>query len=1070
MRYGFALLATCSAAAVMAGAAQAAEMDRMVAFDIPAQSLDTALLVYSRQSGIQVISSSSVLVDKRAPRVRANATPLAALSALLDGSQLSFRVAGAGTVAIVEAGPPASRPAPGFVRTQGAAAVPSPAPSPPVTLAAAETVEPEAVEQIIVTGSRIARRDYTSPTPIVTATEQVIQQGGISNVEQALNVMPQFVPAGDATATGRGAAGQRATLNLRGLGTNRNLVLLDGRRLPFSSATGVTDVNIIPSALIQGVEAITGGASAVYGSDAMSGVVNFQTRRNFEGLQIDSQYGNTFDSDRQTREVNVTAGGRFMDDRGSAVLSVGYSDRERLHGSERSHTTFGTPSGFIGAGAYIPTASNLPSQAALNAVFNRYDNRGGNVPRSGGPANIGFNDDGTLFLINSARNYRGPTTGEYFILDGQVRHPFQPTLDITSAQERRWAFGKFSYELKPGLEAYTQVLYVNSETDQDDGTTLTQYGTLNTIPVTNPFIPADLRAILASRPNPNAPFEWNSRYVGVPHKGFNDSYGVTQLIFGLRGDVGVRDWTFDIYASSDDTDSTQTVRNAVVKEPVQRLWNAPDGGRSLCAGGFNPFGDANAKTLSAECIDFITATLHHSQSIKQDIVEASVQGTLFNLPAGELRFSVVGGTRKQEYAYTPDSRIRELGAIEAISAQAATAGTLKADEISGELLIPVLRDLPFVKSLNIGTAYRYSHYNYAGGNSTYKIDGDWTVVEGLLIRGGYARAVRAPNMAESFFDRQSSPAPIGTPPTGGEPCDIRTTARQQGGAALRALCVATGVPEGIVDGLIVPTSSAGNSITSGNPNLSPESADTFTAGVVLRPTVGPDFLQRLSISLDFYDIKISEVIGTIAAPTVLNACYNQNGLNPSYSASNEYCQLLHRDPNGILFMVDTPYLNLGGLHVRGLDFNLDWRQQVGPGMLTFGTMVGYKLKDRTKDFANSPWVELVGTGARYRWQTVTNLGYAVGAVQAGVRFRYTSAQKDPTWVTRPASPAPGVRPFYAFDVNASWQINDKVQLRGGINNLWQPSAPLPNSLVAQTNGALWDAVGRAYYLAIRAKL
>jgi outer membrane receptor protein involved in Fe transport len=926
------------------------------------------------------------------------------------------------------------------------------------------------VEEVVVTGSRIARRDFVSPSPIVTATETVLQQQGISNVEQSLNTLPQFTAAGNATNGGRGG-GQRATLNLRGLGANRNLVLLDGRRLPFASADGQTDVNIIPSSLLQGVETITGGASAIYGSDAMSGVVNFQTRRNFTGMQVDAQYGNTFLGDRQTREITITGGGTFSEERGSAILSVGYSDRERLHGDERDFTWNGTLSGFLGTGAYVPTTTNLPNQQVLNSIFQRYDGRTTNVPRTGGTANIGFNDDGTLFLYNdpSLRNYRGRTSGDYIVVDGLIRHPFEPTLDITSAQERRWLFGKLSYEIVPNIDFYTQVLHTYTWTDQDDGTSLTQFGTLNTIPVTNPFIPADLRTLLASRPNPTEPMQYNGRYIGVPHKGWTDTYDVTQFIAGFRGDVGIRDWTFDAYLSTDTTNSKSVQRNGVIKAKVQELWNAPDGGRSLCAGGFNPFGDANNAALSTECIDYVTATLTNLQEIKQDIVEATVQGSLFALPAGDVRFSVVADRRKQEYKYTPDSRLKNAGDIEAANAQTPTQGVLTVNEIAGELLVPVLANLPLIKSLNIGAAYRYSDYNYAGGNSTYKIDGDWTITPGLLVRGGYARAVRAPNMAESFFQGQVGTVGLGgNPPAGGEPCDVRTNARMQGGARLRQLCIDTGVPAAVVDSLINPTQTGGSTLTNGNPNLDPESADTFTAGVVIRPEWGPRILQNLSLSVDFYDIKISKVIGTVNSTQVLNSCYNVNGFNPNYDPRNIYCTLITRDSNGNTLFIDTPYLNLGGLHVRGIDFQIDYRQPIGPGTLTFNSIIGHKLKDATKDFEDSPWVELVGTGNRYRWQATSSLGYTLGPAQAGVRFRYAGGQKDATWVTRPTSPAPGRRPFYAFDINASYQITDDLSVRAGINNLWQPSAPVRNNIVATTSN-LYDSVGRQYYMALRSR-
>lgn len=431
---------------------------------------------------------------------------------------------------------------------------------------------------------------------------------------------------------------------------------------------------------------------------------------------------------------------------------------------------------------------------------------------------------------------------------------------------------------------------------------------------------------------------------------------------------------------------------------------------------------------------------------------------------------MVGDRRVQDYAYEPDSRLSVTGAIEATNAQTPTFGKITVNEISGELLIPVLANMSMFEQLNLNLAGRYSDYNYSGGTYTYKADADWTVVPGLLLRGGYARAARAPNMAESFFQGQIAGNGIGSPPAGGEPCDIRTTSRQQGGSALRNLCIATGVPASVVDNLINPTTNGGNTVINGNPNLRPEEADTYTLGAVLRPQWGPSMLQNMTFSVDYYDIKIREVIGTVTGNNVLSKCYNTDGSNPTYSASNVYCQLIDRDPNGVLYLIETPYLNLGGLHVRGIDFVLDWRQPVGPGTFTLNTVLGHKMRDATQDFVTSPWQDLVGTGVRFKWQSLTTVGYEWGPAQLGVRFRYYDATNDVTAVTRPASPAPGNRPYYTFDVTGSYQITDSVQLRAGITNLWQPRPPEQNPIATRTNPGIYDPYGRSYYVALRARL
>ena len=926
------------------------------------------------------------------------------------------------------------------------------------------------VDQVVVTGSRIARRDFVATSPIVTQTSEALQQTGAITVEKSLQQLPQFAGgAGEGSVSVGGGGGGRATLNLRSLGAVRNLVLLDGRRLPPSGVLGEVDVNNVPQSMIAGVETITGGASAVYGSDAMSGVVNFKTRTNFTGIQLDAQYGNAFKMDRATRDINLTVGGRFADDRGHGVLSLGYTDREALSGMDRKFYERGTLSSFLGYGAYAPAANNLPTQAAVNSIFVTKYGVTSAVSRSNP---IGFNDDQTLFTVTGALNYRGRTAGDYVIDAGNVRYPYAIQRDTLNSIKRRSLYSKFTYDFTENLQGYMQVLYTNAETTSNGGPTLTQFGVLPTIPVTNPFIPADLKTILASRPNPTAPFDFNGRYVGLPLKINLDRNTTYQFLFGIKGSLPIKDWTWDLYASADRTEGNYTTSKGVLRDRVQSVFNSATGGADLCTGGYNPFGDANARKVSQSCADYLTANINSNEVVKQHVVEGSITGALFALPAGDLKFSATGNHRNNSYISRPDSQLQVAGQVQSLNPTVAVAGETNVNEISGELLIPVIKDVPFIKSLNLDAAYRYSDYELSGGVHTYKLDGDWTVIDGLMFRGGYARAIRAPNVGELFSAATGGQAGVGNPPAGGEPCDIRTIARQSGGAQLRALCIATGVPANIVDTYIFPTTATA-SVTAGNPNLDPEKADTYTVGAVFRPTFGPEWLSRLQVSVDYYDISISKVIATINGQTAINKCYNQDGSNPGYSATNEFCQLLSRDGNGQLDLVRTTYLNLGGLKTSGIDTVIDYRMPVGPGALTFSGVLGYKMHYKQQTLAGLPFQDFQGTnGQGYfpKWQTVTSLGYNWGPASIGVRARFFDKMKDGTSVTRPASPAPGVNSYTSFDLNGSYEINDKVTIRGGITNLTDKQPLVVGGTPGNTNAGIYDVIGRSFFIAIRAKM
>jgi iron complex outermembrane receptor protein len=306
----------------------------------------------------------------------------------------------------------------------------------------AKPAAPGAVEEVVVTGSLISRANAVSSSPIVTTSAEAIKQSGTVSLEAALNQLPQFAPSGTAGNGGQGTGGH-ATINLHGLGSNRNLVLLDGRRLPVADIFGDVDINLVPDSILSGVDTVTGGASAVYGSDAMSGVVNFRTIAKFEGIRADVQYGNSAKNDLASYSANIAVGHAFNDNKGHALVSLGYTNRDGLLGSKRSFFKLVTPSSFIGQDTFVPSATNLPSAAAVTAVFARYGQAG-----VANTLNLGFNNDGTLFTQTGAKNYKGPTDGGYAIIAGNVRMPVGPQTLIQAPLDRKSLFAKGDYELE----------------------------------------------------------------------------------------------------------------------------------------------------------------------------------------------------------------------------------------------------------------------------------------------------------------------------------------------------------------------------------------------------------------------------------------------------------------------------------------------------------------------------------------------------------------------------------------------------------------------------------------------
>jgi iron complex outermembrane recepter protein len=954
------------------------------------------------------------------------------------------------------------------------------------TAPATEEADSRKDEEIVVTGSLIRRPNNTAVSPIVTVGADSIKEAGTVNLNDALNQVPSFTTSGNAATGGQGTGG-RATINLHGLGTNRNLVLLDGKRLPVSDISASVDTNIIPESIIGGIDVITGGASAVYGSDAMSGVVNFKTVRNFEGIKLDAQYNISERGDAGKFNTSLAFGSKFAEDRGHVLAAFSYTTQNPVAGSSRDFFYNKIPSSFIGTGTFVPSATNAPTAAAEQALFATY---GITTPRN--PLlNLGFNNDGSLFVQTGAVNYRGPTDGNgYLIVGGNVRMPVGQQINILNALKRKTAFVKADYELAPGITTYGQFMFVDLTVNTESGGSLTQFPTITSVPITNPFIPAALRPILASRPNPTANFNWNGRYVGVPDKNWDENYLVQQYLLGLKGDISDK-WSYDVFASYDQSKHTQTMHNAVLKSQVQRLLNAADGGASLCAGGFNPFGDANARSLSAACQAFITKDAVSVERLGQTQVQGQINGQLFDLGAGPAQIAFVADYRKNTYSFAPDfdltasSGFAPGGNIEAVVNTLPLAKTgISVKEFAAQIDIPLIADKPFFKELAFGAAGRISDYSVTGSVKSFELDGRWRPVDALLIRGSFQRAVRAPNIGELFSPQQGAQLAIGTPPGSiGDPCDVRSSARTgANGAQVAALCVAQGVPAAAISSYQFPTTATGQLI-SGNVNITPERANTYNIGAVFNAPATGGIFGDFSLSVDYYNIKIKNVISTVPGLTVLSKCYNLDGSNASFSPTNEFCQLIRRDGTGQITTVATPFLNLGTLNTSGVEAQVHWGVPApflgSSGKLYVDSAIGWLNSYKVQLLPGAAFLDFTGISngaalpngvpprATPKWKALSTVGYKSDRVGLGLRWRYQGALKDSSSVLTPANTQIGVSAYNLWDMFGSVKVTDKMELRAGVNNLFDKSLPFVASSQNSTDPALYDLIGRSFYFGVK---
>ncbi|HTV80442.1 MAG TPA: TonB-dependent receptor plug domain-containing protein, partial [Steroidobacteraceae bacterium] len=533
----------------------------------------------------------------------------------------------------------------------------------------------EALTEVTITGSRIARtRDLDAPSPIATIGSDALNNTSSTAVESVLNQQPQFVPqttqfTSQVQATPTQSPGA-ATLNLRGLGNNRNLVLVDGQRWQPSNASLVVDLNTIPMAAIESVETITGGASAVYGPDAIAGVVNFVLKKDFQGLDVDVQHGESFKGDAGSTRASILMGTNSSDNRGNVMLGLDWTKRDPLYASQRSFYTDGfsdpnnVSSGFVFAPSYEPgTGTAAPSQAALNSLFPQAP--AGTVGTS---TEVYFNADGTPFVQqNGGLGYNGPInaagTGRYSGIDvlssstsspNQLQQTFEGGL-ISIPLQRYSMFGHGHYDITDDVTAYAQLDYNNSQVESENGyapaitiwqTTIPRYNTPGSATQDSSWLPADLLTLLNSRANPSAP--WNL-YQVIDYMGPETLQTTTdtwQMTAGLKGKLPFRDWTWDIYGSQGRTHELDDYSGLPSLQRLQYLDALPDFGKgaSISAPAGTPFGYGESCTSglpvftdftpSSDCIQSIEDPLKTEQTLKQTIVEGYIQGLLWTLPTG----------------------------------------------------------------------------------------------------------------------------------------------------------------------------------------------------------------------------------------------------------------------------------------------------------------------------------------------------------------------------------------------------------------------------------------------------
>lgn len=918
-------------------------------------------------------------------------------------------------------------------------------------------------QEVIITGSRIARSGFDQPTPVTTLGADQIQRQGATNVAEVLDSLPSFRPQSTPSTTAIfinniGAS----TADLRGLGANRTLVLINGRRVVASTVqgssyapAGAVDLNMIPSSLIERVDVVTGGASAAYGSDAVAGVVNIILDTKLQGLKGSAQYGLSDAGDNKEYQLSLAGGTDFSDGRGHIVVGAEYSDNKGTGDCysrswcAQSYNTISNP--FVRGST---TERVAPGQAATIIVPNTrvaVATLNGMIVAPFGPPPPGliasglvgteFNPDGTTFRHDYGTFYG---SGIFQSGGGDPQQAFYQFFPIASPVERLNIFSHTDYELSDKAKIFLEGSY-----GRVHGSTIgAQRRDLAAITVQrdNAYLPASVGAVMDAYNLSSVPMGriWND--IGSQRgEVTRETY---RIVAGAKFDMWA-DWTMDAYYQFGRTNYSQIGYNTTITPNMAFALDAvkAPGGEIVCRGvlqnnpladGCQPLNPFGAGSPSAAAIDYVTGTATQTTKLTQNVASVTIQGTLFQGWAGPIKMAT-GTEFRQDIARGTADPISE--ALQFYTGPGAPiSGKVGVVEGFAEV------DVPIAKGASLNGAIRLTDYSTSGAATTWKIGGEWAPLHWLRFRGTRSRDIRAPSVFELYGPQQTSFQSVLDPKTGSQ--------------------VLTSV------------------ILGGNPNLVPEKADTWTVGVVLQPDLGS--AGRLRFSVDYYDIQLDGAVSTLGAQVIVDGC--ENGVTA-------LCSEVTRDGGDAISLVRNYNLNLGSLITRGWDIEGLYTLPVGLwggniSLRGLATIVDDLITDSASGRVNragmngSPVSQPSGVP---RYIINGSLSFNSDRVNAQVQVRHIAPGAYNTSLVGPGDD--GYDPLLPnsisdnhigawtyVNVNASVALwhkpgsdgGQKVELFGAIHNLFNTDPPIdaPSSF-GPTNNVLYDVIGRTYRMGVR---
>ncbi len=931
-------------------------------------------------------------------------------------------------------------------------------------------------QTITVTGSRIEKPDFISNSPINTVGAEQFELTGTVNTESLLNTLPQTVPGLDRTSNNPGNG--TATVDLRGLGANRTLVLVDGKRFVPTDSDGVVDINNIPPALIERVEVVTGGASAVYGADAVSGVVNFILKDDFEGVEATAGYETTNSRDADIWSTSLTMGGNFADDRGNAVVSLSYADRAALFQGDRD---FASPALFDnGAGTGLePGGSSGTPGTSIFAVFDF----GVPVPAD---ADIGAGPTSALGIFDADGTLRP------FDLAGEQNdfYNYAPVNYIQLPQQRFTASALASYEINPSAEVYGSFFFANNNVPQQLAPTPI-FQTVTFSLDNNPFIAAPSQLIISNAIgngvdtdgdgiDDTATFLIRRRNVEVGPRIVDSGFNAFEFQAGLKGEIN-SNINYDMYFQEGRVLTSFAQSGNVSRanyDQALSLLDAdgdgnvdlnPDGTPVGCAdpsGGCVPLNIFGPGNISAAAADFVSIRVNADADYFQTIFSASLSGDTaggFELPGGPVGWAAGVEYREEDFDFRPSQDLA-TGNIAGFNGQEPQNGSFDVYELFGEAYLPFLVDAPWASELSMDLAARVGSYSTIGQTETYRIGGRWAPDEQLAFRVSYNTAVRAPNIGELFAPPNEG-FPGATDPCAGN-------GGQVGNAAVQAICVATGVPvASVFSAAINPASGQVRARGGGNPNLDAEEAETITLGFIATP----DFVPGLTLSVDYFDIDIQGAIAAFggSANNVLNTCYTDtvNG-----GIGSTFCNVINRRPDGTIDFISLQSQNSAFQTKKGVDVVGEYSFDLGDlmGGDAGSVALNYVGTFTTEDKFQAEGDNLIDCLGQFgsicgepipEYKHRATAAWHKGALSSQLTWRYVGAVEDePNFVVNK------IDGTNYIDLSGSWGVTDNFTLTGGIDNLLDQQPPIigDNDEQSNTFPATYDVFGRTFFIQAKA--